>query len=372
MLNQSFTRSSSLSGRYNHNETFRFPSITEENITSTNNSMNNASFTSFHTSGSMNSYNSGSNGRSHSNVVLGGMFANHLSLQNNSNLNNSDRFHQNHNGFRGSSDSSLLKQSFNSTETSLLPSSSSNNNNTPGPSELYRLISTPLPNYKSILDRCQSHPHEACSFSLHAGCGHVYALHRLLRRQEFDEYKGEEADPNLYYEAVQEIMKACPRAVVRKQAVREEEDFMENHRSQLLLSSREVNNVDDAEDVRYEYPLSIAAEYGHCSEILRMLAKATTESPHYRAEVYRSLDYASLSNETVRILMEEYAGCVLERGDSEENEGDDDDCPLEKVSVCCFFLFLIWAIILYRLHLMFGLPNPFYFVYYTLGSVLVG
>lgn len=123
------------------------------------------------------------------------------------------------------------------------------------------------------------------------------------------------------------MMNACPRAVVRKQAVREEEDFINGSQP------RDVEENDEAEDVRYEYPLSIAAEYGLESDIVRLLAKSTTVNTQYRAEVYRSLDYATLSNETVRILLEEYAGCVLERGDSEENEGDDDDCPLEKVSL---------------------------------------
>jgi hypothetical protein len=125
---------------------------------------------------------------------------------------------------------------------------------------------------------------------------------------------------------VEGVRDACPRAVVRKQAVREEEDFMEDN---TVVRTREE---DAEEEVRYEYPLSIAAEYNHNEDVLRLLAKSTVESPHYRAEVYRSLDYASLSKETVRILLEEYAECVLERGESEENEGDgEDDCPLEKI-----------------------------------------
>lgn len=125
-------------------------------------------------------------------------------------------------------------------------------------------------------------------------------------------------------------MKACPRALVRKQAVREEEDFMTDS-TPSSTQNPQPQEEDDAEDVRYEYPLSIAAEYGHTPQILRLLASSTTKSPQYRAEVFRSLDFAMLSHETVRILLEEYAGCVLERGYSEENEGDDDDCPLEKL-----------------------------------------
>jgi len=93
------------------------------------------------------------------------------------------------------------------------------------------------------------------------------------------------------------------------------------------------NNFHD--DVRFEYPLAIACECNQSSRIIRLLASSVLQNssnPVYRSEVFRSLDYASLPNRIVRILLEEYAGCVLERGtDSEANEGDDDDCPLEKV-----------------------------------------
>lgn len=145
------------------------------------------------------------------------------------------------------------------------------------------------------------------------------------------------------YEVVEGVMMACPRAVVRKQAVCEEEDFMEANGGHRRSGSRQLainpeegeeneENPNRDEDVRYEYPLAIAAEYSHSPSVLRLLARTTTiSSPHYRSEVFRSLDYASLPVETVRILLEEYALCVLERGDSEEMEGDDDDCPLEKV-----------------------------------------
>ncbi len=93
------------------------------------------------------------------------------------------------------------------------------------------------------------------------------------------------------------------------------------------------NNYHD--DVRFEYPLAIACECNQSNRIIRLLASSVLQNssnPVYRSEVFRSLDYASLPNRIVRILLEEYAGCVLERGtDSEASEGDDDDCPLEKV-----------------------------------------
>lgn len=43
-------------------------------------------------------------------------------------------------------------------------------------------------------------------------------MHRLLRREE----------DQAPYEVVEGVRDACPRAMVRKQAVREEEDFMED------------------------------------------------------------------------------------------------------------------------------------------------
>jgi len=90
---------------------------------------------------------------------------------------------------------------------------------------------------------------------------------------------------------------------------------------------------DNNDDVRFEYPLAIACECEQDGEVVRLLASyLSTTQPVYRSEVFRSLDYASLPNPVVRILLEEYAGCVLERGmNSEATEGDDDDCPLEQV-----------------------------------------
>ncbi|KAL7485711.1 hypothetical protein ACHAW6_011305 [Cyclotella cf. meneghiniana] len=317
-------QSRSASGRY-HNETFRFPSVPEELGVG---------------GGSLNgSLTNGSAARTHStSAVLGNMFARHLTFD--------------------SGGIAMYRPA---------PPDPINDGNgspevppTPGPSELYRLISAPVSNYPAVLSRCRSHPQEACSFSLHAGCGHVYALHRLLRRDDDDDDDDDQGDAGgkAPYEVIEAVMRACPRAVVRKQAVCEEEDFMEHnqqhtpddpqqpqqHYSQTNQQPRrysarqeqeqeeELDGPRDPDDVRYEYPLAIAAEYSHPPPVLRLLAKATTLAPaHYRSEVFRSLDYASLSNETVRILLEEYAGCVLERGDSEVNEGDDDDCPLEKV-----------------------------------------
>jgi len=279
------------------------------------------------------------------------------------------------------------------------------------PSELYRLIashphSTP-PNWDIILQRAISHPQEACFFDPNAG-GHVYALHRLLRRTGGRDGDGEDggeeegrdaAGPP--YAVVEAIMTACPRAVTRKQAVIDEDnDFMDEggshdgdqqeeegsigsdqqqqqphpqqqHPNQVVLNmdglndlnhqqqqqqqqqqppnedeednesdassqsdhQQNQNNDNNHDDVRFEYPLAIACECNQDGEIIRLIASAVRKTkPVYRSEVFRSLDYASLSNSVVRILLEEYASLVLERGTvSEANEGEDDDCPLEKV-----------------------------------------
>ena len=286
-----------------------------------------------------------------------------------------------------------------------------------GPTELYRLIASSEQHHNSlvnnnnneegdnnweiILSRALSHPHEACFYDPNCG-GHVYALHRLLRctGNEEDDCAGEYEDdyggrppPSV----VEAVMKACPRAVTRKQAVMDEEDLMSssgsvpdqgvggglggNHNAggmewqaaavaaqQLPQVPPAVNVLpnqqdgpvvhppngqgdggDDNEeedrqehpneeedldnDVRFEYPLAIACECEQDGEIVRLLASYLAKTkPEYRSEVFRSLDYASLPNHLVRILLEEYAGCVLERGmNSEATEGDDDDCPLEQV-----------------------------------------
>ncbi|KAL3784063.1 hypothetical protein HJC23_013278 [Cyclotella cryptica] len=327
-------QSRSASGRF-HNETFRFPSVPEESGVAGGSSL-------------ANSLTNGSAARSHStSAVLGNMFARHLTFDGGG-LGLYRPAHPAHHSQTAGPANGIAPFRDGSGSPEAAP--------TPGPSELYRLISAPVPNYPAILSRCRSHPQEACSFSLHAGCGHVYALHRLLRRDDDDD-KGHRDNNNSLgdgggqapYEVIEGVMRACPRAVVRKQAVCEEEDFMEHNQlpqpedhtqpqdyQSRINSTRqddeEQNFERDPDDVRYEYPLAIAAEYSHPPPVLRLLAKATTLAPaHYRSEVFRSLDYASLSNETVRILLEEYAGCVLERGDSEVNEGDDDDCPLEKV-----------------------------------------
>ncbi|KAL7540244.1 hypothetical protein ACHAXR_009982 [Thalassiosira sp. AJA248-18] len=245
-----------------------------------------------------------------------------------------------------------------------------------GPSELYRLIvavSSPQHqqhqqqqqqiDWEIILSRALSHPHEACFYDPNAG-GHVYALHRLLRCTGGGGYCGRPP-----VSVVEAVMRACPRAVTRKQAVIDEEDLMSSSGSEMGgVSSFSSNNnqvqqqqdrpgndaaaaaaapqpadndaaqeEDDEqppnEDVRFEYPLAIACECEQDGEIVRLLASYLAKTkPVYRSEVFRSLDYASLPNPVVRILLEEYAGCVLERGmNSEATEGDDDDCPLEQV-----------------------------------------
>ncbi len=241
-----------------------------------------------------------------------------------------------------------------------------------GPSKLYRLIASPPQDepldWDVILHRALSHPHEACFFDPNAG-GHVFALHKLLRRT------GDDPNCRPPFPVVEAVMKACPRAVTRKQAVVDEDNIAEDELSncagaenhlhvglvdgQMLPPQLRPNNVnnnnngpmeeDDAsaasqrrededeendhDDVRFEYPLAIACECEQDGEVVRLLASFLQKSnPVYRSEVFRSLDYASLPNRFVRILLEENPNCVLERGtSSEENEGDDDDSPLEKV-----------------------------------------
>jgi len=259
-----------------------------------------------------------------------------------------------------------------------------------GPTELYRLIATTPPqqeHWDVILNRAQSHPHEACFYAPNAG-GHVYALHRLLRccedENDDDESGAEGGRPPV--SVVEAVMQACPRAVTRKQAVIDEDDLMmlddsngvggesnsmgwqarqqphsnllpnfppvennamqdrPNNAAAHLDNNEEVNNqpqaypendnTGDLDEVRFEYPLAIACECEQDGEIVRLLSSYLSKTEHlvYRSEVFRSLDYASLPNHVVRILLEEYAGCVLERGtNSEDTEGDDDDCPLEQV-----------------------------------------
>mmetsp|Transcript_3120 Transcript_3120/g.5693 ORF Transcript_3120/g.5693 Transcript_3120/m.5693 type:complete len:959 (+) Transcript_3120:325-3201(+) len=227
-----------------------------------------------------------------------------------------------------------------------------------GPSELYRLIASgPILDWDVILQRARSHPHEACIFNPNAG-GHVYALHRLLSSGSYSR-----RPPVAVVEAV---MQACPRALTRKQAVIDDDNLtsliasldsniatmewqaqhgMLPNLPPIMRDQRNNNNEDedeelphndttiDHDDVRFEYPLAIACECEQDGEVVRLLASyLSTTKPVYRSEVFRSLDYASLPNTVVRILLEEYAGCVLERGmNSEATEGDDDDCPLEQV-----------------------------------------
>jgi hypothetical protein len=266
-----------------------------------------------------------------------------------------------------------------------------------GPSLLFRLLAVPPPNeplpWDVILQRAKSHPHEACVYDPNAG-GHVYALHRLLRRV------GDKKICRTPVSVVEAIIQACPRAVTRKQAMIDEEELMlddgrvnasnniKGWRNRTAHSDKTMNwqsalqhphnhelfnfvegsppnnnhalhlrnhndfqnpsqgrdigyrhrpnadeNDTDHEDVQYEYPLAIACESEQGGEVIRLLASYTCkENPAYRSEVFRSLDFVSLPNAMVRILLEEYAGCVLERGvNSEATEGDDDDCPLEQV-----------------------------------------
>jgi hypothetical protein len=174
-------------------------------------------------------------------------------------------------------------------------------------------------------------------------------------------------------------MKACPRAVTRKQAVVDEDDVgirglvsggsanandtvllqamdgqlpllqqqppplheerphdndpMNDEEEEDAASQRSDDDAVNHDDVRFEYPLAIACEWEQDGEVVRLLASSLkTTNPVYRSEVFRSLDYASLPNRFVRILLEENPNCVWERGtSSEENEDDDDDSPLEKV-----------------------------------------
>lgn len=235
-----------------------------------------------------------------------------------------------------------------------------------GPSKLYRLIASPPPDapldWDEILHRALSHPHEACFFDPNAG-GHVFALHKLLRRT------GDDPNCRPPFSVVEAVMKACPRAVTRKQAVVDEDnitDELSNSASDTdniggadghIMPPQQQNNdnvpmeedhdddaapqppdeeeeeEEDHDDVRFEYPLAIACEWEQDGEVVRLLASSLQKTnPVYRSEVFRSLDYASLPNRFVRILLEENPNCVLERGtSSEENEGDDDDSPLEKV-----------------------------------------
>ena len=253
------------------------------------------------------------------------------------------------------------------------PMNGSKNSCQIGPSKLYILIASPPQDapldWDVILHRALSHPHEACFFDPNAG-GHVFALHKLLRRTGHD--------PNCRppFPVVEAVMKACPRAVTRKQAMVDADDVMDEGNNNSVSDNfnavvvdghvpppqlqqpplhEQPNNGpmdedeasdaasqppddddgdgDDHDDVRFEYPLAIACEWEQDGEVVRLLASSLKKTnPVYRSEVFRSLDYASLPNHFVRILLEENPNCVLERGtSSEENEGDDDDSPLEKV-----------------------------------------
>ena len=276
-----------------------------------------------------------------------------------------------------------------------------------GPSELYHLICAATwgiaVGWEVVLQRARTHPHEACFYDPDKG-GHVYALHRLLwRRVDDEESSGRKGRLRPPVAVVEAVMRACPRAVTRKQAVIDEDDNLmmngaagaggsDNNNNGMdwqgtqqmqqqqvgipalqnmhldippgavgadhemqgqeqpneNIAAQPANNNDDGDDqsdedeeedppdgddVRFEYPLAIACECEQDGEVVRLLASYLSKAkPVYRSEVFRSLDYASLSNSIVRILLEEYAGCVLERGmNSEATEGDDDDCPLEQV-----------------------------------------
>ena len=244
-----------------------------------------------------------------------------------------------------------------------------------GPSELYRLIASNKYQWDVILQRCTTHPHEACFYDTNAG-GHVYALHRLLRHTGNDDDDSnidieQQSNTRPPVEVVEAVLLACPRAITRKQALLNEDDLMMHHTAadgtnnnnmdwqpnnlngggnQHQGAAEEDNgdndneedaqqNEDEEEDnlehdeVRYEYPLAIACECQQDCDVVRLLASYLSESdPAYRSEVFRSLDYATLSSEYVRILLEEYSGCVVERGtNSEVTEGDDDDSPLEQI-----------------------------------------
>ena len=299
-----------------------------------------------------------------------------------------------------------------SASASALASSAAATTTSSGPSELYRLIASPPPPggdppdyWDVVLNRANEHPHEACFYDPNAG-GHVYALHRLLRRTTWgegddDHEDDHEDDPDDYDDdrpssrrrrqrppasVVEAVMRACPRAVTRKQAVVDEDALLlqslwatrggsdgktmgggddgnilrrtsspplpllpaaagdneggaggrgppRPEGQEDVADANDDDGDDERDDVRFEYPLAIACECGQDGEVVRLLASYLgTAAPAYRSEVYRSLDYASLPNHVVRILLEEHAGCVVERGtNSEATEGDDDDCPLEQV-----------------------------------------
>ena len=219
-----------------------------------------------------------------------------------------------------------------------------------GPSELYRLIASNKYQWDVILQRCTTHPHEACFYDTNAG-GHVYALHRLLRHTGNDDDDSnidieQQSNTRPPVEVVEAVLLACPRAITRKQALLNEDDLMMHHAvadgtnnnnmdwqpnnlngggNQHQGAAEEDNgddenenedaqqNDDEEEDnlehdeVRYEYPLAIACECQQDCDVVRLLASYLSESdPAYRSEVFRSLDYASLSSEYVRILLEEY------------------------------------------------------------------
>ena len=237
-----------------------------------------------------------------------------------------------------------------------------------GPSELYRLIAkqpqgaaVQLSYWSTVERRAMTHPHEACFYDSSAG-GHVYALHRLLRT-------GTSSDctfrPPL--SVVRAVMEACPRAITRKQPLNSDDNLLfsdpdgDVHQQMRMqnvqledtvmqpnnLAQNDLLNVGGADDgsdqhsnadedahddVQYEYPLAIACECMQDCEIVRLLASSTYAQHAYRSEVFRSLNYASLPNAIVRILLQEFPGCVLERGtNSEASEGDDDDCALEQI-----------------------------------------
>lgn len=272
--------------------------------------------------------------------------------------------------------------------------------NAPGPSELYRLIvagppqsashaADPTNYWDSIIRRANDYPCEACFYDSNAG-GHVYALHRLLRCNRgidsLEENSYDNKDDDGHYRApmsvIEAVMRACPRALTRKQAVVDEDALLLDASTRRRIRDRNHDNDDDnnnisnhgdnidvdvidddnrerrrrlrpdnneendddnddaqttshRDDVRFEYPLAIACECYQEPEVIRLLASYLGFGdvvPAYRSEVFRSLDYVSLPNHVVRILLEEHPGCVIERGtNSEVTEGDDDDCPLEQV-----------------------------------------
>ena len=238
-----------------------------------------------------------------------------------------------------------------------------------GPSELYRLIAKQpqraaiqLSYWSTIERRARAHPNEACFYDSSAG-GHVYALHRLLRTGMTS---GCTFRPPL--SVVRAVMEACPRAITRKQPLISDDNLLfsdsdaDVQGQQIRMQNVQLEDVvmqpnnlaqnddlnaadaddgsdqqsdadeDAHDDVQYEYPLAIACECMQDCEIVRLLASSTHAQHAYRSEVFRSLNYASLPNAIVRILLQEFPGCVLERGtNSEASEGDDDDCALEQI-----------------------------------------